>query len=342
MAHELEINEDGTARFAYAIGGGIPWHRLGTPMQGLQTVDAMLEAAGADYTVRLTRVAAVDDEGNFIVDAKGNPIIIHDSRATIRDNGDGTFDDLATVGTRYVVKQNREVAERALAVVGASEGEAVVDTAGVLQGGRRFFMTLDLGSLIIDPMGVNDRIARYLVVSTGHDGVWPVRYANTDIRAVCNNTVRLGISNAERVFVARHTKNIDSAFEDAREVLRISVDWATQFKSMAEEMLSIPVPSSSARLDKVLDSVFPVKKDETDRQKNNRERQNMIIRAIYESDKNAGGFGHNGWAIFNAIGEYLDHHRDADIDERAFASLDDNSWVTRTKILAQNAVLSLV
>lgn len=342
MSHELEINADGTARFAYSIKGGAPWHLLGTPLEGLGTVDQMLSAAGADYQVHLTRVAAVDDEGNFIVDKFGKPVIVEDSRATIRENGDGTFDGLATVGTRYVVKQNREVAERALAVVGASEGEAIVDTAGVLQDGKRFFMTIDLGSLIIDPMGVNDKIARYLVVSTGHDGVWPVRYANTDIRAVCNNTVRLGLRNAERVFVARHTKNIDSAFDDAREVLRISVDWAVEFKKMAEQMLAIPTHPSTGRIDKVLNSVFPIKKDETDRQKNNRERQNAIIRAVYENDKNAGGFGHNGWSLYNAIGEYLDHHRDAELHDRAFASLDDNSWVTRTKIDAQNAVLALV
>lgn len=342
MAHELEINADGTARFAYAKGGGVPWHHLGTPLEGLQTVDAMLEASGADYNVRLTRVAAIDDDGNFIVDKFGRPVIIDDSRATIRDNSDGTIDGLATVGTRYVVKQNREVAERALAVVGASNGEAVVDTAGVLQDGKRFFMTIDLGPLVIDPIGVNDKIARYLVVSTGHDGVWPVRYANTEIRAVCNNTVRLGLQAAQRVFVARHTKNIDTAFDDAREVLNISVDWAQNFKVMAEQMLSIEVPKGSAKVDKVLNRVFPVKKDETDRQRNNRERQNMIIRAIYDSEKNAGGFGYNGWAMFNAIGEYLDHHREADISERAFASLDDNSWVTRTKLVAQDAVLALV
>ena len=342
MAHDLEMNDKGEARFAYAKGGGIPWHRLGVAMDGLQTVDAMLEAANADYTVKLTRVAAVDEDGNFITDIHGRPIIIDDSRATIRDNGDGTFNGLSTVGTRYVVKQNREVAERALAVVGASEGEAVVDTAGVLSEGRRFFMTLDLGSLVIDPMGVNDRIARYLVVSTGHDGVWPVRYANTDIRAVCANTVRLAVQNAERVFVARHTKNIDSAFDDAREVLRISVDWASNFKKMAEEMLSIKVAKDSGRVDKVLNSVFPVKKDETERQRNNRERQNMIIRAIYDNEKNAGGFGYNGWSLYNAVGEYLDHHREAEIDERAIASLDDNSWVTRTKLDTQRAILSLV
>jgi len=342
MAHELEIKADGTAKFAYASTGGAPWHRLGVPLAGLATVDQMLEAAEANYEVRLVKVVAIDDDGNVLRNPDGTPVVIEDSRATIRANDDGSYDGLATVGTRYTVKQNIEVAERALAVVGASRGDAVVDTAGVLLDGKRFFMTINLGPLVIDPTGVNDRIARYLVVSTGHDGVWPVRYANTDIRAVCNNTVRLGLSNAERVFVARHTKNIDSVFEDAQRVLEISTDWAKEFQRMAEQMLNVSVPRSSRQLDKVLNSVFPEKGSETERQRNNRERQNMTIRAIYDSDKNGGGFGYNGWAIYNAIGEYLDHHREADPKDRAMASLDDNSWVTRTKIEAQQAVLSLV
>jgi phage/plasmid-like protein (TIGR03299 family) len=342
MSHQLEIKADGTAKFAYAATGGVPWHRLGTPLKGLATAEEMLKAAEADYEVRIVRVVACDEDGNILRNPDGTPVLIDDSRATIRANSDGTFDGLATVGTRYTVKQNMEVAERALAVVGASAGDAVVDTAGVLLDGKRFFMTLDLGPLVIDPTGVNDRIARYLVVSTGHDGVWPVRYANTDIRAVCNNTVRLGLRNAERVFVARHTKNIDSAFDDAQEVLHISTEWAKSFKVMAEQMLRVPVPASSPALDKVLNTVFPAKKGETERQKKNRDDQNLLIRAIYSSDKNAGGFGYNGWAIYNAIGEYLDHHREADPKDRAMASLDDNSWVTRTKITAQEAVLSLV
>ena len=41
MTHELEFNEDGSARMAYA-DREIPWHRLGTPMRGLQTAEAML------------------------------------------------------------------------------------------------------------------------------------------------------------------------------------------------------------------------------------------------------------------------------------------------------------
>lgn len=339
MAHDLEIT-NGQARFAYA--GEIPWHRLGKKMTGLQTLETMLEAAQADYEVILTKVAAVDDEGNFILDKDGKPIIIEDSRATIRNNGDGTYNPLATVGTRYEVRQNKEVMERALAVVGATKGDAVIDTCGVLKGGSRFFSTIDLGTLIIDPMGVNDRIARYLVVSTGHDGIWPIRYANTDIRAVCNNTVIMGLKEAERTFTARHTRNVDTAFQDANEALRISIEWAKQFKATAEEMLTIPVPLGSASLDKVIDKVFPAKKDETDRQRKNRNEINALVRAIYLNERNGKNYGFNGWSIYNSIVEYLDHHRTDDKLALAEASMDDNSWVTRKKLEAQNAVLALV
>lgn len=342
MAHELEMRADGTAKFAYSISGGAPWHRLGTPMKGLGTLDEMLTAASADYNVHIVKVAAVDDDGNLLLNPDGTPILIEDSRATVREDVDGTWSGLATVGTRYTVKQNREVAERALAVVGATKGDAVIDTAGVLFDGRQFFMTIDLGPLVIDPVGVNDKIARYLVVSCGHDGKVPIRYANTDIRAVCNNTVRLGIRNAQNVFTARHTKNVDTALEDAHTVLKISTEWAKEFQAMAEKMLAVPVRNGTGEIDKVLDKVFPVKVDETDRQRNNRLEVNALIRGIYENERNAGGYGYNGWSMVNAIGEYLDHHREAKVIDRAIASMDDMSWVTRKKIDAQHAVLSLI
>jgi len=311
-------------------------------MKGLQTLDAMLEAADADYLVELTKVAAVDDEGNLILDANGKPVIIEDSRATIRNNGDGTYNPLATVGTRYEIRQNREVMERALAVVGASKGDAVLDTVGVLKGGARFFSTIDLGTLVIDPLGVNDRIARFLVVSTGHDGIWPIRYANTDVRAVCQNTVVMGLKQAERVFTAKHTRNVDTVIQDAQEALHISTEWARSFKETAEKMLAIPVPLGSASVDKVINSVFPVNPQETDRQRDNRMKINGVIRSLYTNERNGKNYGFNGWSIYNSIVEYLDHYQDGDKTIIASSIMDDHSKITRKKLDAQRAVLSLV
>ena len=107
-------------------------------------------------------------------------------------------------------------------------------------------------------------------------------------------------------------------------------------------MLRVNVPTGSYAIDKVLNTVFPKKKDETDRQRENRESINELIRALYLSDKNAGGFGNNGWSLYNTVVEYFDHYRDAKPTERAISSMDPNSWVTKKKDEAQNAILALI
>ena len=340
MSHNLEIS-NGNARFAYS-NHQRPWHHLGTPMDGLQTADAMLKAAEADFTVNLVKVAAVDADGNVIFNTDGTPVIIEDSRATIRDNGDGTYNGLATVGGRYHIQQNREVLERALAVVGATKGDAVVDTVGVLHGGKRFFASIDLGSLIIDPIGINDKIHSNLLVFTGHDGRTPITYSNTNVRAVCENTVRMGLSAARSTFKAKHTPNVEAAMEDAQRVLQISTEWADAFKMTAEQMLTVDVRPGTGRVDKVMDAIFPLADADTDRKLNNRNDTIDVIKAIWDNPRNAGYAGHNGWTLYNSVVEYLDHYRDATPEARALTSMEETSWVTRMKIDTQNAVRALV
>jgi phage/plasmid-like protein (TIGR03299 family) len=340
MPHGIETDSKGVAKMAFA-DREIPWHRLGVPMKGLQTAEAMLIAAQADYDVVTTKVAAIDDNGQFILNPDGTPIVIDDSRATVRVNPDGTFDGLATVGTRYVVQQNRECLEYALAIVGASKGDAVVDTCGVLNGGREFFSSLDLGGLVIDPTGISDKIERYLLVRNGHDGKTPIVFANTSIRAVCKNTVIAGQSSAKRVFTARHTRNADNAIEEAQKVLEISTEWAKSFHATAERLLAIKVPARSRQLASIIDAVFPEENNPTDRQRKNRDNVVALVRGVYENERNALGYGYNGWSAYNAIAEYLDHYRDAKPNERALASMDNNGWVTQRKVKAQEVILSL-
>jgi phage/plasmid-like protein (TIGR03299 family) len=340
MAHELDSTRAGKIRMAYA-DHEVPWHRLGTPMKGLQTAEAMLEAADADFHVAIAGVAAVDVDGQVILDLDGKPLMVEDSRATVRINKDGTYDALSTVGTRYVVQQNLDCLNRALDIVN-SRGDAIVDTCGVLKGGREFFASIDLGGLIIDPTGVNDKIERFLLVRNGHDGKTPITYANTSIRAVCKNTVMVGMKSALRVFTARHTRNQDAAISEAKSVLELSTEWAEEFQRTAELMLSINIPDRSHSLDKIINTVFPTQKGETDRQKTNREEIISVIRGLYPSAKNAGGFGYNGWAVYNTVAEYFDHYRDAKPAERAMSSMDPNSWVTKKKHETQSAILSLI
>ena len=332
MADNLE-RHNGTTSFAYNENSGIPWHRTGQPMVGLQNTDQMLDAAYADYEVNVVPVYVQAPDGTYVE--------LESRKATARMNPHtGAYQPLASVGNRYVPVQNREVLERAIAIVGASHGDAVIDTLGVLDEGRRFFSAIDLGGLIIDPAGAADRIARYLLVYTSHDGTTPITYANTDIRAVCQNTVRMGLKTAQSTFKAKHTLGASIRIEEAQQVLNLSTQWAAEFAKMAEAMMRIPM--TSGRLDKVIEAAFPAAKELTEKQTANREDITSRIKTIYTGPKNVGAVGANGWAAWNAVVEYLDHHREATPQDRAITSMDETSWVSKRKLAAQEAVLTFV
>lgn len=339
MAHELEINDQGEASFVFNQRNGMPWHRLGTPVDGNGSAAEMLALAKADYTVQLKPVYTLDE-------FTGEPVLVEDRFATGRldphANGIPTFQSWEVVKGRYAVVQNDIVLDKALQVVGASHGDAVIDTLGVLNEGRRFFATIALEDLYIDPQGVNDKICRNLVVETSHDGTTPIRYVNTDVRAVCANTVRMALDMAQSVFTTRHTTNVAGRLDEAAEVLGMSAQWAAEFRFMAETMLGIEVPQGSGRIDRVLNGIWPESEADTDRKKRNREGRIEDIRFRFENNRNAGGYGYNGWSLFQAVGEHLDHGRGRSLKQHAEESMSIDNTVYKTKLAAQEAVLSLV
>lgn len=331
MAHEIEMNGN-EGSFAYRREGGAPWHRLGVALDGHQPLGEMLRAAHADYVVEKVPLFVLDPRS-------GDPVPVEGQFATARVNPfTDAYQPLGAVKSRYTVLQNEETLRLALEVVGASKGDAVFDTAGVLNDGRQFFATLDLGTLVIDPAGVADEIARYLVVRSSHDGSVALTFSNTDVRAVCKNTCILGEQRAVRVFRAKHTPNMEGRMSTAREVLRISSAWADEFVRAANEMLSISMTAS--KFDRVVEMVLPDDAD-TDRKRKKRDEQVLLLKSIYAGPTNAGKVGFNGWAAWNAVVEYFDHFRPGSELERALTSMDDSSWVSRSKLLAEQVVLSL-
>lgn len=333
MAHELEIAEDGEVSFVYNLENGTPWHGLGIAVEGHQTMAEMLKLAKADYKVELRPVYVQQDDGLYVE--------IEDRFATTRQDTDGTIQAFEVMKSRYAVVQNETVLAKALQVVGASQGDAVLETVGVLLDGRQFFATIDLGALVIDPQGISDEIARYLLVQTSHDGSMPITYANTDIRAVCANTCRFGIAKAKSTFKARHTPNVESTLDEAKTVLRLSSEWAEEFARLAETMLSIPVPQGSPHVATVLDALWPEADADTDRKVENRNLVVADIRNRFGNDRNAGAVGWNGWGLYNAFTEHLDHGRTGSGIKRAMASMDSTSLVSAKKALAADRILAL-
>ena len=321
----------------------LPWHRLGTAVPDGATVEQMLDVASCNYDVFTTNVAAVDANGNMLYDSIGRPIIINDSRATVRSNTDGSFKGISTVGTRYVVQQNREVLNRAVSVAKIMRGlradESVrVDACGSVGGGREFFATIHLGTSIIDPKGIADKIDEYLVVRNGHDGKTPITFVNTPIRVVCKNAVMVAVNESSRRVTARHTKNADSIVNDGMEVAKQWGDLSRKTKKIAERMIEISIKNN--------DTVASIARDVLFRGNGKKSAQHLdsavdSIVDLYLNSRNSANYGKNGWSLYNAVVEYLDHERDANPIDRAETTMDSTSWVSKKKLLTAGSVLAL-
>lgn len=333
MSHELEI-VNGAAVMAYNKDNGVPWHKLGVPVAGLQTAEEIEQVLPLAF-------AAVDLRQVYFQDDLGNFISIPDRFATTRVHPEsGEYEAFEVFKKRYTVIQNTAVLQDCLDIVSASRGDAVIETIGVLNNGRRFFVTLDLGSLIIDPLGINDKIDRYLLGWSSHDGSMPETFANTPIRVVCNNTAHLAMGQARSTFSVRHTPNHDARKQQATAALKMSTKWAEEFKATAEQLLAVPV--GHVRLSVVLNKVWPEKEEQTDRQKANRENRNRVVHELFDNDKNAGRVGENGWAAFGAVTEWLDHFSHKDPAARAENSMNLTSLVSQRKEQTAQAILNLV
>src|SRR5690606_5979352 len=161
---------------------------------------------------------------------------------------------------------------------------------GALRDFKQFFLTIDLGALVIDPAGINDRLERWLVGFNSHDGSSPLMFANTMTRVVCDNTLRLALRNAKSTVKVRHTAGaLQFDMEEARRELDMWVEWAKSFTGMAEQMLASPV--GGREIDRVLDGLFPIDDDATDRQRRYHAERITAIRSLYVSEKNSRGVG---------------------------------------------------
>lgn len=335
--HDLEIRNGGTS-FAYNAQNGDPWHKLGTPVDGNMTIEEALKTARADFTVTKRPLTATVpgvgvDGGDLLVPVEGKI-------ATVRDiPGTDEFQVLGVLGEGYGVVQNTEALEAAYDIVGASNGEAYLDTLGVMSNGRQLFSYLRLEDLVIDPTGIDDHIERGLVIYWSHDGSIAMTYAFSDIRVVCRNTVQMAVGGAKRIFKAKHTSAVQDRMKAAQAVLGVSTAWADGFKAQAEQMLRVQY--SEQRFANYLNRVFPKSAADTERKQRNIEGIHAQVRGIFANERNSQGFGANGWTMYNAVVEYLDHGRDATEANRLEATMTPGSWVEKRKLHAAKELLAL-
>ena len=252
----------------------------------------MLDSAGLNWTVS-PRPVTVDN-----VESKHY-------RAIMRDDQGGGTQPLAIVSPDYRPLQNRDALLLFDDVLGPN---AKYVSAGSIGGGKRVFVTVDLGARS-DIAG--DEHGGFLLLATGHDGSFSFRAALLTYRFFCMNQL-----NADNSICIRHTSSIDARITQAKNVLRRVHDrfdtWTIQAQRLALQTLRTPEAIQ------ITDTLFPTYKNEAGETVTPRAHGKVIDlwRRQEQTDPQIAG---TRYGYLNAVTSYLDHNRSGDAMARTVA-----------------------
>lgn len=299
MAHELEIKADGTASM-FSGEGITPWHGLGTVIEGMATAEEALELSGLDWEV--TKEPVYQKVGDDFLQ-------IPDRYSNVRSSDNKS---LGIVSANYHVYQNREAFNFLNEMTDTGTGDAIFSTAGSLFGGARTFITVKIGDQFT--VGDNDAHDLYLMVTNSHDGSQAFNAAVTPIRAVCNNTVTLGMAQAATKWSLTHRAGMEGRVANARETLELSFRYMDAFEEQVAALMEVEMVKD--QFYKLVDNLVPASKLQHDKDVD-------TLMDIWETEPTvkAGGGEGNGWGAFNAITFWTDHSKNYRNNESRFKSI---------------------
>jgi len=211
------------------------------------TMQECLKEIGADYQVQKQRLIRIpdevydaimtgDDTASLLLSMRD---VINTHVATINATDDIT---LGVVGSDYGVVQNSE-AFRFIDFLthGDCAVKPVIETAGVLDGGRRVFVTAKMPRQfkINGDSGIDD----YIVFHNSHDGSCAVSVCITPIRVICANTLAAALRSANKL-TFKHTKYVDVRMRDeerAKQVLKLHEKYSAEFVESLQFMQAVNV-----------------------------------------------------------------------------------------------------
>lgn len=319
---------NGKDALAYNAQNGLPWHTLGTPVDGQQDAETMQEAASLNWrAVKGPLLTPVVGEGTGFVSVPQKVAIVRDIDNAV----------LGVVGPTYQIIQNDEMFAFAEALM--KTGETVLfETAGALNGGRMVFALAAVPERGItikgDPQG---QIAPYLLLNTGHDGLRAFQAAFTPVRVVCQNTLNVALRGAKTTFKIRHTVNAANYVDAARRALGVNVEYLTELKTVSEDLIkeALTIKDVRAFTVKLIPSTA-----ESEEKAVKAQRQRDEIIALYQNSANLDGVAESKYRLLQAVAEYADHKREyrktkkgSAEDARALAILDGTAADLKDKAL---------
>lgn len=260
------------------------WKGLGINVAEARSSQEALAMSGLDWNVYQQTMTA--DNGVPILGYKAN----------IRDIDDQL---LGVVTDKYQVVQNKE----AFAFTDELLGHGVrYETAGMLQDGRKTWI---LARLQQRYQMMGDWIDPYLVFYNSHDGSGSIKVALTPIRVTCQNTLNLALRKANRIWSTKHTGEIHSRMDDARETLFRAEEYMDELNNEMYRLADISF--TDKEVDQFIQELIPLPKNASAQQEKNTERLWNDLKVRYHKAPDLKHLVGNGYKLINAVSDFATH-----------------------------------
>ena len=277
--------------------GQEPWHKQGKKLENVATSAEAIEAAGLGWMVEKRKIY-FKTVGDSHIEVPGKYVTVRNDKQIA----------LGVVGSVYTPLQNKEAFSFFDSIVGVKE--AMYHTAGSLGKGERVWILAKLPGYI--KVTNEDTVDKYLLLANSHDGSSAVEMMFSPIRVVCQNTLNMAISTAEKKIALRHTISIGAKIDDVRRELGIVNYQYQMFETMSQKMLTVKV--TQPQYAEYLEKIGLVTKDEKGKLSTRSENNYETLVELYEHGKgnDAPAVAGTLWAAMNAVVEYVDYVRGTD------------------------------
>lgn len=255
------------------------WDKIGTDVRECQNnLDDILSKAGLDYSVEYRPVNVQGIDGS------------NDKWQAVVRSSDNYVYNIAKKS--YTICQNKD----AFSII-----EPLKDSINVVKAGETPSGMIYLIAEMPESKILNDSFKPYLIFQNSHNADFALKTAIVPLRIVCQNQFSVSFRESNNTQTIKHTSTINNQISVAKNILINTAEYMNVFKSHAE---SLAVKKINA--DNVINSLFVMPENATNRVAENIEKNKSNFIAIYNNDDNA-NFRGTAWGIINAATDYYTH-----------------------------------
>ncbi len=305
---DMISNVNGMDEFTFTGSRDAIWHKKGQEICVGASIDEWAGMPGFKHGLK--RAPVQYDTGDYM-----RPGISADKHVIFRDDN---MESMGIVSADYKLIQPKEVLESTRALIESAGFQ--LSAGGTLFGGRRYWITADIGEEAII-MG-NDAMRRYFMLVTSCDGSLATIGKFTDVRGVCHNTISAALKDGNKEYKLSHRSIFDPA--KLHDAMGIAKDGFYAFIKDARKLAAQTIDQQKARefvQALILAPNVPME-DQSTQSLNKCDQILSLYNGLGMGSAMDSAKG-TAWGLVNAVTEYVDHHspvRGANASDNRFDS----------------------